>query len=110
MASPKHTSLFLPLKITKLGLNHKDYANIAKNVNRILNMPNDKWQNILNRANNELSSKLRTIAHPIIKSMAYDREFFKKANLCYSNGPLIQEGFITALADYLLRNMTSSHT
>jgi|TARA_B100001971_G_C18056776_1_gene465744 hypothetical protein len=94
----------IPAEISQLGLNLEDYVNIAKNITRILNMPKNKWQNILDRANLELSPKLRTIALPLVTSMAYDRGFFKEAGFPYSNGPPVQGCFITALSDYLLRN------
>ena len=94
----------IPIGIAELGLDPDDYANIARNVNRILNMPQNKWQNILDRANKELSSKVKTIAHPVIQDMAYDREFFKEAGFPYHKGPPVQGCFTTAFADYLLRN------
>ena len=94
----------VPIGIIQLGLGFEDYSKIAKNINRILNIPESKWQKILNRANSELSPKTREIGLRLNSDMAYDREFFTEADLPYHEGPPIPGCFITSLADYLLRN------
>lgn len=93
----------VPTEIIQLGLDHQDYNNIARNINRILNMP-ENWDSILERAKKELSNEVTEIALKIPLAMAYDREFFKITGYPYSNGPPVQGCFITSLADYLLRN------
>jgi|APSaa5957512576_1039674.scaffolds.fasta_scaffold170261_1 hypothetical protein len=94
----------IPIELSRLNLGAEDYKKIARNVNRILKMSEEVWKRILNRANSELSLEVRTIAHPIVEHMANDREFYNEANLNYPNGPPKQGCFVTALADYLLRN------
>lgn len=94
----------VPIGIARLGLGVDDYVAIARNVNRVLDMPECSWQRILDRANSDLSKEVVAIATQLPLSMANDREFFREAGLPYGPGVPVQGCFITAVADYLLRN------
>ena len=95
----------IPVLAIELGFNYESYKELARNIKKIKNLSLESRQNILDRANKELSAKLRTKAHPLIESMAYDRELYKIAELSYSKGPPEGKGlFVTALADYLLKH------
>lgn len=94
----------IPLEAYLLGLNIQDYKNIARNVNRILLIAEDKLQKILEKAQKELPLKINTIARSLIESMAYDKEFYQAAKIDDSKGPPIPGCFTIALVDYLLRN------
>ena len=94
----------VPIEIIQLGLDHKDYEGIAKNIKRILNMSVNKWDSILKRAELELSEDIQKIACPLSRQMCYDREFFSEAGIPYSEGPPKQGCFTTSIADYLLRH------
>lgn len=95
----------MPPPVSKLGLSLEDYFNIAKNIGIVSLLSKDARQKILDRANEELSAELRRKSKPLIEKMAYDRQVYEIAGLNYAKGPPEGEGlFITAVADYLLRN------
>ena len=94
----------VPVEIAQLGLGADDYSEIARNVERVLNMNRDSWNRILDRANSELSDEVLNVAVRLPRAMAYDREFFREAGLEYWKGPPVQGCFVTSVADYLLRN------
>ena len=95
----------IPKLVSDLGMNFQDYENIAKNIKRMSLISSEARQRILDRANKNLSAELRKKAFPLIEQMAYDRQVFKIAGLKYSNGPPEGKGlFVTAIADYLLKN------
>lgn len=93
-----------PIQIIQLGLEIDAYSEMARNVGRMLNTSRDARQRILERANSDLSAKVKRIATQLPMAMAHDREFFKEAGLDYcSKSP--GEGCLTvSVADYLLRN------
>jgi len=93
----------MPVGFAKLGFGVDDYADLARNVGRILRMQ-DRWDSILNRANVELSDEVLAIAKGLPDSMCNDREFFGEAGLNYGLGIPVRGCFVTALSDYLLRN------
>ena len=94
----------VPVEIVRLGLGVDDYVAMARNVRRILNVDKTAWEKILDRANEEFSDEARVTAMGLSVAMCYDREFFREAGFKYANGPPVSGCFITAIADYLLRN------
>lgn len=95
----------IPKLAIDLGMDFKDYVNIAKNIKKMSLIPLEARQGILDRANLELSSELLSSANSLREQMAYDRQVYKIAKLSYAQGPPKGEGlFVTAIVDYLLRN------
>ncbi len=93
----------VPVEIIQLGLKFDDYSGIARNVNRVLNM-RDKWDDIFDRANLELPEWATALEIRLSEAMSYDREFFKEANMNYSEGTPAQGCLSASTADYLARN------
>ncbi len=96
----------IPESALELGINKKEYIEIARNTKRISNIPKSKRQNIIKRANEELSGRLRIMIDGLKKDIFYDKEFNKIAELDYSGKYSEEENKLTAgIVDYFLRNM-----
>lgn len=97
----------IPLSALELGLGFQRYEEISRNIGRIGLIPKEARQRIIDMANEKLSNKTKTLGLALIKDMAYDKSVYQLAGLDYSEGPPEEEGlFITAVADYLLRDIS----
>jgi len=94
----------IPKSAQELGFSFQDYEKLAKNLTRILNMPQEKWQNILDEANKTFPERIKRLGIKLICDICYDREFFRESGYLYHEGSPIQGCLTTNLADYLLRN------
>jgi hypothetical protein len=92
-----------PLELIELGLGSLEYYEIADNVGRVLKI-HDKWQDILDRANEELPESVRDAGMRLCQGMDYDKSFFRKAGLDYAKGSPAPGCFFVAVVDYMLTN------
>lgn len=95
----------IPASALELGIGFQEYEEISRNIRRIKLIPKEARQGILDRANEKLCDRTRTLCLNLMEDMAYDRRVYALAEIDYANGPPEGEGlFITSLADHLLRN------
>jgi len=92
----------IPLSAVELGLNFKDYEELARNVGRMANIPLSGRIRILERAEKILLPNKNY--EKLIMDIAYDPKVFKIAGIEYYKGPPKGEKlFISALVDFLMR-------
>ncbi len=98
----------IPLSAFELEIDENGYNEISRNIAWVQNLTQMQRQNILERANKELPIDIESRVRKLIIDMANDRAVYKVAELKYHKGPPEGQGlFITALADYLLREKSS---
>ena len=93
----------MPLNAERLGIDEKGYKDIARNISRMKSLTPRQREEILKRANENLPQNIGPFIRGLIQDGFYDREIFEIAGIPYHKNP--EKGiFITALADYFLRN------
>ena len=94
----------IPLSALELGINHKRYEELARNIGRMKLITLEQRKSIIEEADEKLPINLFPTITRLLEDMFYDREVFKIAEIPYHKGPPKNEKlFITAVADYLLR-------
>ena len=94
----------IPLSAVELGIDMKKYYELARNIKRIDSLSLSQREDILNRANQTLSVRVRFKVLKLVTDMAYDKKVYEIAELPYHEGPPKNQGlFTTAVIDYLLR-------
>ena len=99
----------IPSVALELGIDFNTYDKVARNIIRMNSISGRVRQEIIDRANTELSERTKVLALQLIQEMAEDRGVYELAELEYWRGP--PEGkalFSSAVADYLLRHNRKS--
>ena len=94
----------IPLSAVNLGIGHKEYEDIARNIHRVSLLSLSARISIIERAEGTLPSQLMPLITNLQWDMAGDRKVYPLAELEYSQGPPKgQNLFATGIADYLMR-------
>ncbi len=92
----------IPVSALNLGIGFEEYPELGRNVHHMLSISHEARISILTQADKEIPH----LFHPAVKlrdDMQYDRGIHEIAGLEYHKGTQEKQVFISAVADYLLR-------